>query len=149
MMSDTLFKIERLYAEDIRTMTGRQSQRQEDTYFQVMRIIQGESDVSQRELARRVGLSVGGLNYCLRALIERGWVKVQNFSSSRNKLGYVYLLTPSGLSAKAALAQQFLRRKIAEYEALRMEIEAMRGESDFDCTNALAEGRDVLPPSSP
>jgi len=127
-------------------MKGRQLQRQEDTFFQVMRIIQGDSDVSQRELARRVGLSVGSLNYCLKALVEKGWVKVLNFGSSRNKLGYVYLLTPSGLSAKAMLAQQFLRRKIDEYEALRVEIDAMSGESDLDGIDALNESHDINSP---
>lgn len=109
-------------------MTSRQARIQEDTYFRVLRILQDNPDLTQRELADRLGVSVGGLNYCLKALIEKGWVKVQSFSESKNKFGYVYLLTPSGLSHKAALTGRFLKRKLEEYEALQAEIEALREE---------------------
>jgi len=71
---------------------------------------------------------VGKVNYCLRALVDKGWVKVKNFRSSQNKLAYAYLLTPRGATAKAKLARAFLARKETEYEALHSEIEALRSE---------------------
>lgn len=112
------------------TMRSRQSKLQEDTYFRVMRLLQKDPDLTQRELADMLGVSVGGLNYCLKALIEKGWVKMQNFSHSKNKFGYVYTLTPSGIAEKAALASQFLKRKMEEYTSLKAEIEALRLETD-------------------
>lgn len=106
-------------------MTSRQTKLQEDTYFRVMRILQENPDLTQRELAERLGISVGGLNYCLKALMEKGLVKMKNFTYSKNKFGYVYVLTPNGIAEKAAITRRFLQRKIAEYEALRLEIEAL------------------------
>lgn len=110
-------------------MTSRQSQLQEDTTFRVLRLLEREPDISQRELADRLGLSLGGLNYCLKALMDKGLVKLENFSKSRHKLGYVYILTPTGLAAKAALTGRFLKRKMAEYEALKAEIESLNAEA--------------------
>lgn len=112
-------------------MPSRQSQLQEDTYFRVMRLLEVNPDLTQRELAKHLGVSVGGLNYCLKALIQKGWVKMHNFGQSKNKFGYVYLLTPAGVAEKAALTSQFLQRKMSEYEALRHEIEALRREVDL------------------
>ena len=109
-------------------MTSRQAKLQEDTYFRVMRILQENPDLTQRELAARLGISVGGLNYCLKALMEKGLVKMKNFARSKNKFGYVYVLTPSGMAEKAAITHRFLQRKMGEYEALRAEIEALRSE---------------------
>jgi EPS-associated MarR family transcriptional regulator len=109
-------------------MTSRRSKLQEDTYFRVLRILQDRPDVTQREIAQFLGVSTSGLNYCLNALIDKGWVKVHNFSESKNKFGYVYLLTPSGIAEKAALTGRFLQRKLLEYEAMRAEIESLRGE---------------------
>lgn len=109
-------------------MTSRQAKLQEDTYFRVMRLLQENPDLTQRELAQRLGVSVGGLNYCLKALMEKGLVKMQNFQQSKNKFGYVYVLTPTGMAERAALASRFLRRKIEEYEALTAEIEALKTE---------------------
>jgi EPS-associated MarR family transcriptional regulator len=109
-------------------MTSQQAKRQEDTHFQMMRILQENPDLTQRELAERLGVSVSGLNYCLKALMAKGWVKVQNFSHSKNKFGYVYMLTPRGLVEKAALTGVFLQRKMDEYETLKKEIEALKAE---------------------
>lgn len=109
-----------------KTMTSRQAKLQEDTYFRVMRILQENLDITQRELAEQLGISVGGLNYCLKALMEKGLVKMKNFANSKNKFGYVYVLTPSGISEKAGIAQRFLQRKKEEFEALRLEIEALQ-----------------------
>ncbi len=110
-------------------MTSRQAKLQEDTYFRVMRILQENPDLTQRELAEKMGISVGGLNYCLRALMRKGLVKMKNFANSKNKFGYVYVLTPTGVAEKAAITHRFLQRKMDEYEALKAEIEALKIEA--------------------
>ena len=107
-------------------MHSKQTQTQEDTYFRVLRILKENPDLTQRELAQKLGVSVGSLNYCLKALIEKGWIKMQNFSQSKNKFGYVYILTPKGISEKAALTGNFMKRKLAEYEALKWEIASIQ-----------------------
>lgn len=81
-------------------------------------------------MARELGMSLGTANYLLRALLGKGFLKIQNFRSSSNKRGYAYLLTPEGVAAKAELTRHFLARKIEEYEALRLEIEQLRGETE-------------------
>ena len=112
----------------INPMPSRQAKLQEDTYFRVMRILQENPDLTQRELAEKLGISVGGLNYCLKALMDKGMVKMKNFANSKNKFGYVYVLTPTGMAEKAAITHRFLQRKMAEYEALHAEIEALKRE---------------------
>ncbi len=101
---------------------------QEDTYFRVLCALNENPDLTQRELALKLGVSVGSLNYCLNALIEKGWVKMQNFGQSKNKFGYIYILTPRGIAEKAALTGNFLKRKLIEYERLRAEIESLHTE---------------------
>ena len=101
---------------------------QEDTYFRVLRILQERPDLTQREIAQILGVSTSGMNYCLKALIDKGWVKVHNFSESKNKFGYVYLLTPVGVAEKGSLAVRFLQRKLLEYDEMRAEIESLRSE---------------------
>lgn len=110
-------------------MTSRQAKLQEDTYYRVMRLLEENPDLTQRELAQKLGVSVGGLNYCLKALTEKGLVKMQNFANSKNKFGYVYVLTPRGIAEKARLTSNFLKRKMEEYEALKAEIEILRLET--------------------
>ena len=100
----------------------------EDTHFRLLRLLEVKPDLSQRDLARELGTSLGKTNYCLNALIGKGWVKVRNFRNSQNKLGYAYLLTPSGIESKAAITVQFLRRKMNEYEDLKREIELLQRE---------------------
>lgn len=109
-------------------MTSRQAKLQEDTYFRVMRILQENPDFTQRGLAEKLGVSVGGLNYCLKALMEKGLVKMKNFATSKSKFGYVYVLTPSGMAEKAAITHRFLQRKINEYKSLKAEIEVLKAE---------------------
>ena len=103
--------------------------------FEVMRAIEAQPEKSQREIARELGVSLGGVNYAMKALVERGLVKVKNFGRSDNKLGYVYVLTPQGIRQKSELAASFLSRKLEEYEVLRQEIEALRLEAS-DSTGA-------------
>ncbi|EAR23491.1 MarR family EPS-associated transcriptional regulator [Nitrococcus mobilis] len=102
--------------------------RPEDLRFQVLRHLEQKPDMTQRELAATLGISLGRVNYCVQALIERGFVKAANFRNSRNKRAYLYKLTPNGLTEKAALALRFLRRKEQERQALLQEIEALRAE---------------------
>ena len=85
--------------------------------------------MSQRDVARELGISLGTVNYCLKSLMERGWIKASNFKNSRNKVAYMYLLTPRGIEAKAGVTVRFLQRKMREYEALRDEIERIREEA--------------------
>lgn len=108
-------------------MSSRQEQIQEDTNFRVMHLLADNPDITQRELAERLDVSVGRLNYCLKALMSRGLVKMQNFTNSKNKFGYMYLLTPDGMAQKTALTSRFLKRKLLEYEALRHEITSLGG----------------------
>jgi EPS-associated MarR family transcriptional regulator len=93
-----------------------------------MRLLQDNPDLTQRELAEKLGISVGGLNYCLKALMEKGLVKMKNFANSKNKFGYIYVLTPRGVSEKAAITHRFLQRKMTEYEALREELDKLKRE---------------------
>jgi len=99
-----------------------------EQHLKVLRLLQENPDITQRQMAQELSISLGGLNYCLKALVGKGWVKVANFSRNPNKLKYAYLLTPRGVKAKSQLTAHFLRRKIAEYEALKAEIAALQSE---------------------
>jgi len=101
---------------------------QDETLFKVLRTLEANPQTSQRELAESMGMSLGKANYCLKALLDKGLIKVRNFRNSQNKLAYAYLLTPKGVAAKARLTGRFLKRKVAEYEALRAEIEQLQRE---------------------
>jgi EPS-associated MarR family transcriptional regulator len=94
-----------------------------------MRLIETTPELSQRKVASSLDVSLGKANYCLQALIAKGFVKVENYRNSTNKLAYFYLLTPSGIAAKAELTREFLARKMREYEELRIEIEQLKQES--------------------
>ena len=102
----------------------------DETHYRLLKLLEARPYLSQRELARELGISLGKINYCLGALVEKGWIKARNFRNSRNKLGYAYLLTPRGIEQKAVITVDFLRRKIAEYEALKKEITQLRREVD-------------------
>jgi EPS-associated MarR family transcriptional regulator len=95
----------------------------------LMRLIETTPELSQRKVASSLDVSLGKANYCLQALIAKGFVKVENYRNSTNKLAYFYLLTPSGIAAKAELTREFLARKMREYEELRIEIEQLKQES--------------------
>jgi EPS-associated MarR family transcriptional regulator len=104
----------------------------EDAHFRVLRLLEQNPDLSQREVAEVLGISLGAANYILRALVEKGQIKIQNFRSSDNKLRYAYILTPSGIEAKARLSFGFLKRKYAEYAALKAEIEGLEADLEND-----------------
>jgi EPS-associated MarR family transcriptional regulator len=109
-------------------MTGRQRTIREDTRFRVLRLLEENPEMSQRELADAVGISTGSAHYLLSALVERGFVKFGNFSASEDKRRYAYILTPKGISEKAAITGRFLSRKLKEYEALKHEISELEAE---------------------
>jgi EPS-associated MarR family transcriptional regulator len=100
----------------------------EETRFKILRLLESSPGLSQRDVARELGMSLGKVNYSLRALMRRGWIKASNFKNSNNKAAYMYLLTPGGIEAKTKLALQFLRVKMDEYDRLGVEIEAVRRE---------------------
>ena len=102
----------------------------EELRLRLLRLLTESPELSQRELAHRLGLSLGKTNYCLRALIDKGWVKVNNFRNSQNKLAYAYVLTPSGLRIKGSVTAEFLRRKQVEFAQLEQEINELRREVD-------------------
>jgi EPS-associated MarR family transcriptional regulator len=104
----------------------------DEIHYKLMRLLQSNQHLSQRDAARELGVSLGKVNYCLRALMRRGWVKAANFKNSRNKAAYMYLLTPRGIEEKASLALRFLAIKRREYEQLRAEIEQMSLESEAE-----------------
>ena len=104
------------------------AQRQ-DALFRILRLLDARPDASQRDIARALGVSLGLVNFCLKALADKGCVKIANFRASDQKLRYAYLLTPLGLQEKASLTATFLQRKVAEYEALKAEIAALQAEA--------------------
>ncbi len=101
---------------------------QEEARFKILRLLHENPELTQRELGERVSISLGAVNYSLRALIERGLVKAGNFSRNPNKLGYAYVLTPAGIVEKTLLTGRFLKRKVEEYEALKAEIDVLSRE---------------------
>jgi EPS-associated MarR family transcriptional regulator len=101
--------------------------------LQVLKLLQANPSLSQRQLAAEMGVSLGKANYCLRALVEKGLVKLGNFSKNPNKRSYAYILTPAGLEEKTRIALGFLKRKEAEFEAIQREIEVLKG--DLESSN--------------
>ena len=100
----------------------------QETHLKVLRLIEKNPEVTQRALALELGISLGKANYCLKALIDKGFIKARNFHNSNNKRGYLYKLTPSGIDAKARISVAFLRRKMVEYEQLKIEINRLQDE---------------------
>jgi len=106
-------------------VTSRQAQIQEDTVFRVLRMLEDQPDVSQRALAEHLGMSLGGLNYCLRGLMDKGLVQTVNLPGARHQRKQAYLITPAGLAHRIALMSRVLQRKQREYAALQLEIETL------------------------
>ena len=101
---------------------------QDELGLRVMRVLEENPEASQRQIASELNVSLGGVNYCLKALVGRGLVKLGNFAKSDRKIGYAYILTPEGMSEKAKITARFLKRKMAEYELLQKEIEQLQAE---------------------
>jgi EPS-associated MarR family transcriptional regulator len=119
---------------------------EDEMRYRLLRYFEQHPHASQRELARELGISVGKVNYCLRALIQRGWVKMRNFRDSTNKLAYTYTLTSKGIEERVSVASRFLRRKLAEYDALSQEIERLTQDLREDLDQA---GTEPSPSPSP
>jgi EPS-associated MarR family transcriptional regulator len=102
----------------------------EETRYDLLKMLEENPSLSQRDLANRLGISLGKVNFCLRALVDKGCIKVNNFRNSNNKLAYAYFLTPRGMEEKANMTMIFLRYKMQEYDRLRAEIEALRLEAE-------------------
>lgn len=100
----------------------------EDIHFRVLRLLEANPAMNQRELAEELGVSLGKTNYCLKALLAKGMLKMHNFQSSKRKLAYAYLLTPQGIAEKTALTGRFLQRKMDEYVVLKAEIASLKQE---------------------
>ena len=100
----------------------------EETHYKLLKILAEEPGISQRALSQKLGISLGKTNYCIKALIEKGLIKAGNFKANSHKRNYAYLLTPKGAAAKASAAVRFLKRKRAEYEQLKSEIEQLEQE---------------------
>jgi EPS-associated MarR family transcriptional regulator len=100
----------------------------DEAHLRLLRLLAERPDASQRQLAQALGISLGKTNDCVKALLRKGWIKVSNFKNSDNKIAYAYLLTPQGIEAKARMTASFLKRKEAEYVALKAEIDSLRAE---------------------
>ncbi|CAM8345000.1 MarR_EPS, EPS-associated transcriptional regulator, MarR family [Candidatus Methylopumilus planktonicus] len=100
-----------------------------DVHFRVLHLLEEEPSLTQRELAEKLGISLGGVNYCLKSLIDIGHIKAENFKKNPDKSIYLYLLTPKGIAEKAHLTSGFLKRKMAEYHALKKEIDSIQSKS--------------------
>ena len=105
---------------------------QEENHLKVLRLLEAKPHFNQRDLADELGVSLGKTNYCLKALLTKGFIKVQSFRKSPNKLAYAYVLTPIGIAEKAGLTVRFLKLKVAEFESLALEIEALKSEMNKD-----------------
>lgn len=107
--------------------------------YKILKLVETNPEISQRALAQQLGISLGKANFCLKALIEKGFLKASNFHNSKNKLAYMYLLTPSGIEEKSSITVRFLKTKIQEYERLQTEINMlmMEAKADLPKNNAL------------
>ena len=104
---------------------------QDEIQLKVLRMLHEQPDLSQRNLAKELDVSLGGINYCFKALVDKGWIKLENFSASKHKLGYIYVLTPTGIMSKSILTMNFLKKKLLEYEQLSNEIDLLKAEAKF------------------
>lgn len=113
-------------------MASTRNQRRQEMHFKVIRLMDADPNISTREIAQRVGISNGAAYYCVTALIDKGFVKLKNFTQSKTKANYIYELTPRGIRVKSAMTVQFLERKRDEYNDLKAEIERLEIELGLD-----------------
>lgn len=102
---------------------------QDEVTYKLLKLIEADSHLSQREISKKMGVSLGKTNYCLKALVDEGFIKFQNFYKNKKKSAYIYFLTPQGIEEKAAVTYRFLQRKIKEYENIKVEIESLKNET--------------------
>ena len=125
-------------------MASQREQQQQETNFRVMRLLDENPSISTREIAQKVGISNGAAYYCVTALVEKGFVKLKNFTQSKTKANYIYELTPRGIRTKAALTVSFLERKKHEYEDLKLEIERLESELGVEETGKSSKTGDAV-----
>jgi EPS-associated MarR family transcriptional regulator len=111
----------------------------DETRYRILKALESDPQASQRQIAADLGISLGRVNYCLQALIKRGWVKANDFRNSANKRAYLYLLTPRGIEEKARVTARFLRVKLDEYEVLKHELEELQKEAGLATTPKEAQ----------
>jgi EPS-associated MarR family transcriptional regulator len=121
----------------LRSVTERTPVLDDKTRYRLLKLLEANPELSQRQLAESLGVSVGKVNFCLHALLEKGLVKVRNFRDSNNKLAYAYYLTPKGAQAKVRATTQFLQRKLQEYEEIRREIEELKREAGGEAKHGV------------
>ena len=130
--------------ESYSVMTTQRDKLREDVQFRILRLLQDNPEMSQRDLAKAVGVSTGGIHYVLSALLDKGLLKLGNFTAAEDKRRYAYVLTRTGIAAKADLTKRFLVRKMAEYELLKSEIEEVRGDlSDAEMAELKVSMKDA------
>ena len=100
----------------------------DELQHRIFKVIEKNPSINQRELSSELGISLGKANYCLKALIEKGWIKANNFRNNKRKLSYIYMLTPSGLEEKASVTMRYLKRKMQEYDELKLAVEELKKE---------------------
>ena len=107
----------------------------EETHYQLLKHLEDNPNISQRQLANKMGISLGKVNYCLKALIDVGQIKLNNFAGSKNKLGYVYLLTPKGIKEKTQVTKRFLKIKQQQYDMIKKDIDTLQKELSNAASN--------------
>jgi len=105
---------------------------QDEITYKLLKTIEKEPHLSQREIAQRMGVSLGKTNYCLKALLDKGFIKVRNFYKNKKKKAYIYYLTPHGIEEKAQVTYRFLQYKISEYEDIKAEIKRLKSEAEVN-----------------
>jgi EPS-associated MarR family transcriptional regulator len=105
---------------------------EQEIRYRLLKVLSQDSNLSQREMAKRMGISLGKVNYCISELAKKGLIKVNRFKSAKNKIPYTYMLTPIGLEEKARLTVTFLKRKLSEYEEIKRQIKELAGEVGED-----------------
>ncbi len=116
---------------------------EQEIWYRLLKLLSRESNLTQRNMAKRMGISLGKVNYCVSELAKRGFIKINRFKDSSNKIRYIYLLTPSGLEEKASLTLAFLRRKTLEYEETKRQIRELSAELEEESLADISEGKSL------
>ena len=125
-------------------MASNRDERRQETHFRVMRLLEEDPSISTRDIAQKVGISNGSAYYCVTALIDKGYVELRNLKLFERKANYLYVLTPRGIRAKAALTVQFLERKRTEYQKLKLEIDKLESELRLERNDITNENEESV-----